>query len=800
MTHLTSHTGKGAYDITLTETINECPALKFKMIYDNNKLYHDDCERLVKLGFDYYVIKDINTTNSANKTMEVTCQHESVELKGIICETINEIGISAEAMFNVIMASASDADLGYKFLGTDIPATKMRSLQCDTEQSVFENLIAMAKVFDGWLEFSTDVTGQKWVYLRTQTIKRGKFVKKGKDLKQLDITYNSDAIFTRLEAFGNTDSDGVELNIMGVNPTKKSYVEDYSYYLAQGMTMAEILKTPRCLQRSIFRDSTYVDANDLYTVALTELSKCCVPKLDATLDMTDVSVWEGSAILAPMIGEEIIVVDKDIKFNISCRITGIERNYSKPTETKITISNVLKYDTIFKDLVHTADIVNQLTSVDADTGKPILMAQYVQGKIDAHVASIVGMLDTIEKPEDKYAILFECRIVGHKLFGALALGSSGMLCANQLDAKGAWIWRTAISATGVSATEINTGTLNATLIKAGVLQSLDGGTWINMENGTFNFKNKVKFDGTTFSISLNDGTDLNGVLTGLSTKIDTTASGLSASITDTKNQLQNSINLTASGLNATITNTKNQLQNNIDVTANGINATITANKSELQNNINVTANGLSATITNTASGLQTQINATASGLSSKVSSSDVYSIIKQSSNEVRVAFNGISDYVQIDSTGMTLGNSGSSDYTKVSSQGLLHVGDNGTSRYHYLSEGGTSHIKCWERDYTSFQIDLSSKFDDVKSSEIQIMVSIKKIFDTQIDDTNNLPFWFGVYASMDSAGVGEHKSATGQAMSKWRRVRYDENDSSRWVKEIDGTLNGEMLITWLAIA
>lgn len=47
---------------------------------------------------------------------------------------------------------------------------------------------------------------------------------------------------------------------------------------------------------------------------------------------------------------------------------------------------------------------------------------------------------------------------------------------------------------------ITTGVLNAGIIKAGILKSFNNLTWINMDDGTFNFANKVKFDGTNFEI------------------------------------------------------------------------------------------------------------------------------------------------------------------------------------------------------------------------------------------------------------------------------------------------------------
>lgn len=47
--------------------------------------------------------------------------------------------------------------------------------------------------------------------------------------------------------------------------------------------------------------------------------------------------------------------------------------------------------------------------------------------------------------------------------------------------------------------------ISAAMIEAGVLSSLNNRTWINLENGTFNFHDKMKFDGTNFSIQLGNG-------------------------------------------------------------------------------------------------------------------------------------------------------------------------------------------------------------------------------------------------------------------------------------------------------
>ncbi|MEW9093745.1 MAG: phage tail spike protein [Clostridiaceae bacterium] len=49
---------------------------------------------------------------------------------------------------------------------------------------------------------------------------------------------------------------------------------------------------------------------------------------------------------------------------------------------------------------------------------------------------------------------------------------------------------------------ITTGVLNANLIKTGLLKSKKGNTWINMEDGTFSFADRVKFDGNIFNINI----------------------------------------------------------------------------------------------------------------------------------------------------------------------------------------------------------------------------------------------------------------------------------------------------------
>lgn len=366
---LVSNDFNTATGITLNQQMNEVATLNFQIPFTaERKLSVDDCEKLVKFEGEYYIIKSIDTEDSTSATMNVSCQHESTELKGVYCSYIDLAGASPEEMFNKIMSSTMHpVNTGYKWAGTDVEPSKKRHLITDNEQSVYENLVDMAEVFNGWLEFYTDSNEQKWIFLRTKSIDSKKWIKKGLDMKSLNITYSSEEIFTRLYPLGASDSvTGEELNIIGVNPTGKSYIENYSYYMAKGIPTSVIDKEAKYQQLKIMTVSDYTDAKELYDFAVEELEKYCYPQLDATLTMSDLSVYVDSLDIPPMIGYDIKCVNKDIDFILGCMITGIERNYDSPMDTQITISNLVRYDTFFQKLEHSADTTDKVIGSDED--------------------------------------------------------------------------------------------------------------------------------------------------------------------------------------------------------------------------------------------------------------------------------------------------------------------------------------------------------------------------------------------------------------------------------------------------
>jgi hypothetical protein len=398
MAILSSKTIKVAYNITKKDTMNDISTLTFNASANNTIINKSSNEMLVKLENDFYIIKTIKINDDDKSILDITCESEFVETKGIKCQPLDLIGQSPEQLFNAIIASPKNVNIvgQYKWLGTDIVDT-FRAVQTEDSVSIFENWLTMCEKFNAWMEFSTDFEGQKWVFLRSVPINNGKFLRKGQGLKSLDITFDTTGIFTRMTGIGGNDEiTGNPINFIGVNPESKSYVEDISFYLAMGMTKEEIYAIPRCVQETDYTNSNITTPEELFRITKEELAKVCIPTVQGNISIKDYSVLEDTSVTEPMIGEQVIVIDQDISYSISTQIKTIERKYTEsPFDVTTEISNIIKYDSVLKDLQHSSDTVNKLTSIATSNGNPVINTSNLQGSIDASLVKTGILKDLI---------------------------------------------------------------------------------------------------------------------------------------------------------------------------------------------------------------------------------------------------------------------------------------------------------------------------------------------------------------------------------------------------------------------
>ena len=504
---LTNRTHLSAHNIVLNTMVNETPNITFD-IPAGGLINSNSTELLIKHKNDFFVIKEISVSDSETTSISVSAEHIACELKGILVGYFEDmIGETPQNMWNTIMdnSTMSDAIRNRYVFETNIVNT-YRYLGYDDEKSVFEYLVSIAQQFDACLLFETDANGKIHINLLYGDINRNRFIRKGKDLKQLDLTFNTESLFTKLTPFGATDDDGVEVNIMDVN-NGKSYLTDFSYYLAKGMTQKQIDENPLCNQECIYRNDEILDESELLRLAKEELKRVSTPVVEGSISAIDLHVFEGGLYLSPILCEKIIVVDKDIEYSLSCKITSISLNYDNPLESQIGISNVIKYSSTLKDLVTSSEIVDKVTTNNKN-GKPSLDASKVKGIIDGHITQLKYSMENNITDVTSAVILFENRMVGDDMFGALALGSRGLLISRELDkVTNQWVWSTALDSKGLSTQIVNAIEINGSQIKGNIISSYDDTTWINLDNGTFNFKNKIKYIDGEFSIAMkSDGT------------------------------------------------------------------------------------------------------------------------------------------------------------------------------------------------------------------------------------------------------------------------------------------------------
>lgn len=374
---ITDDINNTARNITLNRQQNEVPVLEFDMPFTKERKIDvvTGCEKLIRFLDWYYIIKSTSVSDGSKKEIHVRALGEQEELKYCYCNCVNEIGKTVKECFEAVFsATTHPIDTGYVFLGTDIPDSKKRHLITENEASVYQNLMSICDVFQCWLEFSLTNDGKKGIFFRSKEKDNGKKFKTGIDLKELNIEYDSSEIFTRLIPYGAEDElTGNPLTIIEVNPTHKAYIEDYSYYLGVlGIPPNIVDKEAKYLNIKTWSDDTIIDANYLYEMGKQELAKCCVPTLEASLSISDLSKLLDSSIDECEIGQSVLALNKKLGFRIKFLITGIEENFNNPLDTKITITNKINIDTNIQNINHTCEIVDGVTSINTENGNAIV--------------------------------------------------------------------------------------------------------------------------------------------------------------------------------------------------------------------------------------------------------------------------------------------------------------------------------------------------------------------------------------------------------------------------------------------
>lgn len=173
-------------------------------------------------------------------------------------------------------------------------------------------------------------------------------------------------------------------------------------------------------------------------------------------------------------GDTVTCYIPHLDIDVKARVIDFEKDEITGEYISIELGNAV--DNFFNQQADVQSIVNKITNSNGTVN-----AGEIQGVINAIQTQFKALRD-IAQPQDVRAILFEDRIEDSPTFGCMCLGTMGFEIASSFKpGTKEWDFRTFGTGKGFVADYITTGILNAALIKAGVISSLDGKVAISLD-------------------------------------------------------------------------------------------------------------------------------------------------------------------------------------------------------------------------------------------------------------------------------------------------------------------------------
>lgn len=159
---------------------------------------------------------------------------------------------------------------------------------------------------------------------------RGVGFRYARNVETIERRSNPPAV-TRLFPFGRDD-----LGISGVEPDGLPYVEDFSFYTAQGLTEDEA--RARYLREEIWTDTSFTTDADLYAGALARLAVRAAPMVNYEMKVVDLAELSGLAADVYALGDTVRVYDGELGFNVQTRVVRLEQHPLEPWRSTVELS------------------------------------------------------------------------------------------------------------------------------------------------------------------------------------------------------------------------------------------------------------------------------------------------------------------------------------------------------------------------------------------------------------------------------------------------------------------------------
>lgn len=482
---------------------------------------HDDAQYCVQGGFvgftdpdgyfQLYQIVDAQKDIGGADILYCVCEHAFYELMSEPIEDERpENDMAGQAVAQLLTGTRWE-------LGTadDLGTNTVRVYY----SSVLKGLNQVAEKWGGELRFRLHLTGGVIDHRYVDILARrgndtGKRFERGKDLVSVKQTINRQELCTAVYPRGrgeevSTDENGINygrrLTIADViwttpgdpanKPAGQEWVGDDAAKAAYGAAGG----TRHIFGYINFDDCT--DEEELIQLGWDYLQTVNAPRV--TYDITTVQLegLTGYGHEAVRLGDGVYIINTSVSPVIQgeARVISIDRNLLNLADCRVVLGNYIPavdddliamrdYQASFRDRAGVFDRANAFQKVSGAGGTIELLLDLLKVQLASTISGVSTDANgnIISETPDKTK--------------ATKIGAGIVALANSI-LSGEYDWRTFLTGDGAVADLIVVGAMLADRVRAGLLAAETGTTWIDMDDGTFNFANMIAFDGTTLTLN-----------------------------------------------------------------------------------------------------------------------------------------------------------------------------------------------------------------------------------------------------------------------------------------------------------
>jgi phage minor structural protein len=484
---------QNAYDVAIYKKINAEWTLTFNYPIDDEKYSLIQVDNFIKVDDQLYIIrkKEEQRSESNELSAVISCEHIFFELLDEYIESLEIENGTTQLILDQLLS-------GTRFTGdSHLTSSHQYTAKKWSAVKAINHIIALADCEVLPDNFTVGLYSQIGNDFGVQFRYR-------KNIRNIKKTIDSSNVITKLYVHGKDD--------LTITPLVSSNAGNYPRLKVGEITFSEIETTETLTEKG-----------------LEYLASVDKPLVTYELDIVDLSALvEYGPSEAFGLGDTITVIDEDLNTNVSARIVEMEYYPFEREKGRVVLANFVDNiaDTVnkFRDTQQFVDQIKSNRKVNTYFLDGIINT--LQNQIKAS-----GAYSSAQVLENQ-GVLFENTDSNSADHGALYMGPGIFAIANTQDAQGNWIYRTFGTGSGFSADVLNTGTLNAALVKVigdsstfidGAGITIDNGITRILQNGSVGFKIQKKISGSwvdqfyvdaTGNIHMNGGSiDWSGVNT-----------------------------------------------------------------------------------------------------------------------------------------------------------------------------------------------------------------------------------------------------------------------------------------------